>query len=78
MALNKRFAAFLEDVIPEDKWDKFKSGQAIVDARKYFDQTVKKDFIGDPDKEYYIRLRGAGLDDDPDNNIQDGEWCMEA
>lgn len=78
LALNKRFAAFLEDIIPDDRWNEFKSSRAFFDARATFEDGVKKDFMGDPDKEYYIRLRGAGLDDDPENGLQDDEWCMEA
>ncbi len=78
LALNRRFAAYLQDIIPEERWDAFKCSSAIVEARKQFEDWVKKDFVGDPDKEYYIRLRGAGLDDDPENNLLDDEWCMDA
>lgn len=69
---------FLESIIPDEKWLDFKSSKAIVEARKIFEEGVKREFTGDENKEFHIRLRGAGLDDDPENNLLDDEWTMEA
>lgn len=76
VALNLRFKAAVQEIIPAHKWETFKSSRAMTQASIQFEEEIKKTFHGDLDEEYYVNFPRGGLDDDPANNLESNEWRM--
>ncbi|OAA40481.1 Hsp70 family chaperone [Beauveria brongniartii RCEF 3172] len=76
IALNRRFKTAVKELIPSDRWQKFKASRAMVRASQEFENHIKLDFSGDLKKEFYVDLPGAHLEDDPDKGLVGNEWKM--
>ncbi|KAM3463486.1 hypothetical protein MY5147_009661 [Beauveria neobassiana] len=76
IALNRRFKAVLEALIPSDRWQKFKDSRAMVKASQQFENEIKLEFSGDLNEEFYVDLPGADLDDIPEKGLLGNEWKM--
>lgn len=76
IALNRRFKAAVEEIIPSDRWNELKSSKAMTGASLQFENEVKRSFDGDLDEEYWVKFRGANLEDDLDKNLSSDEWKM--
>ncbi|KAM3494059.1 hypothetical protein MY3957_002655 [Beauveria namnaoensis] len=76
IALNRRFKAVLEALIPSDRWQKFKDSRAMVKASQQFENEIKLEFSGDLNEEFYVDLPGADLEDIPEKGLMGNEWKM--
>ncbi|KAJ3498448.1 hypothetical protein NLG97_g1113 [Lecanicillium saksenae] len=76
IALNRRFKAAVEEIIPGDRWNELKSSKAMTGASLQFENEVKRSFDGNLDEEYWVKFRGANLEDDPEKNLNSDEWTM--
>ncbi|KAM3506928.1 hypothetical protein MY11210_007359 [Beauveria gryllotalpidicola] len=76
IALNRRFKAAVEELIPSDRWQKFKDSRAMVKASQQFENEIKLEFSGDLNEEFYVDLPGADLEDDPEKGLLGNEWKM--
>lgn len=76
MALNRRFEAAVEKVLPDDKWQELKNSRGMIKASQQFEKEIKPGFTGDMDEEYYVCFPGATFEDNEGKGLMGNEWKM--
>ncbi|KAH6669961.1 Hsp70 family protein-like protein [Halenospora varia] len=79
LGLNLRFTDAVKKTVGIDQFynlEKMRNPSVLDVAVRQFDTTVKRDFDGDADEEYYINFPMADLKPDPRKNLYAGCWNM--
>jgi hypothetical protein len=76
MGLNVRFAAEVQALVGEEQWRILQGSRGWANAKKQFDQEIKKSFNGDASQDFFVNFPLANLDDDPERGLQSNSWIM--
>jgi hypothetical protein len=74
LGLNKLFAEAVKNLVGEDQWFTLRKTKGWTQAESQFDKSVKLEFRGKPDEDYFINFPMAELPDDPTQNLKSNCW----
>ncbi|KAK4446880.1 actin-like ATPase domain-containing protein [Podospora aff. communis PSN243] len=76
LGVNKRFEEAVKELVGKTIFADLRVHKGYGRAMQMFDRDVKRPFNGDPDEDYYVSFRMAGLEDNTEAGLEGNDWTM--